>query len=194
MPRSANSTLLGAMVLVLGWAASSAAQIQDRDAVQAMQRRAQEQQAKERLDRFIQDTFEFFEISGELVSFRVRQDLTDQEMEAIENRCRELDEQAGRMISYVRNVAPYVRGETAGLWIVLDPLDEESTLDERLTLILALVNRISPKIDQLITVLSEQLEPTIPVEELQLEVSAPFLIVGGLEELRSIARDLRRTL
>jgi hypothetical protein len=53
---------------------------------------------------------------------------------------------------------------------------------------------MQPKFDQMVEILSEVLEPTVPVEELQLETSAPFLIVGGLEELRSMTRDLRRAL
>ena len=194
MRDSAMPILFGAMILVMAVPSDSTAQILDQEILRGMQRRAAEQQARERLEGFIEDTYEFFEISGELVSFRVHPNMTMDELETIEERSRELDDQSGRLISYVRYVAPFVRGETDGLWVVLDPLDQDSTLEERLTLILALVNRMSAKIDQFITLISEQLEPTIPFEELQMEASAPYFIVGGLEELRSMTRDLRRSL
>ena len=170
------------------------AQIQNRDALREMQLRAQRQMAEDRLEGFIEDAFRFFELSGELVAFRVDSELTPDELDMIAERSRELDEQAGRLISYIRYVAPYVRGETDGLWIIFDPPDETTTLEERLTLILALVNRMSPKLDQLTMMLSEQLRPTIPVEELQFEAAAPYLLVGGLEELRSMIRELRQSL
>lgn len=185
--------LTGVVVMLLGTPPVSA-RIQAQDVLREMRRQAQRELAEERLQGFIEDTFRFFEISGELVSFRVDPELTPDEMDTIVERSRELDEQAGRLISYIRYVAPYVRGETEGLWIIFDPPDETTTLDERLTLTLALVNRMSPKLDQLIMMLSEQLQPTIPVEELQYETAAPYLLVGGLEELRSMMRELRQSL
>ncbi len=168
------------------------AQILDQETLGEMRQRAREAEDRERLENFVQDIHEFFEISGELVSFRVRSDLTEAELETIDRRARELDEQSGRLISYVRYVAPYVRGETDGLWVIFDPPDSTSSLEERLTLILALVNRMSPKLEQLISVLVEPPGPTVPIESLQLEASAPYFIVGGLEELREMVRNLRR--
>lgn len=168
------------------------AQILDQETLGQMRQRAREAEDRERLENFVQDIHEFFEISGELVSFRVRSDLTEAELETIDRRARELDEQSGRLISYVRYVAPYVRGETDGLWVIFDPPDSTSSLEERLTLILALVNRMSPKLEQLISVLVEPPGPTVPIESLQLEASAPYFIVGGLEELREMVRNLRR--
>jgi uncharacterized membrane-anchored protein len=186
------------MILVLAGVVAvtfaAPARSQADDALDELQRRAQEQLARERLEIFIEDTYEFYEITGELVSFRVRPDMTEDEIEAIETRSRQLDAQAGRLIAYVRDVAPYVRGRTDGLWIVLAPPDEDSTLEERLTLILALSNRISPKLDQLIQRLSADLGLTKVEEGWDMDVEAPFLIVGGLEELRSQARDLREAL
>jgi len=162
--------------------------------VRELQQRQREQLAQDRLDRFVEDTYEFFEISGELISFRVHPDMTETELEMLDDRARELDEQAGRLLSYVRGVAPYVRGKTDDLWIVLDPPDESSTLEERLTLMLALVNRLLPKLDQVVTQLRGETAPTVSVEELQLEASAPYFVVGGLEELRQMTRELRAAL
>jgi len=159
-----------------------------------MQRRAQEQLARERLERFIQDTYEFFEISGELVSFRVRPDMTEEELETLDQQARDLEDQAERLSSFILNVAPYVRGETEDLWIIFDPPDESSTLEERLTLILALCNRLSPKLDQIALLVSGELDPTVSVEDLQLELSAPYFAVGGLDELRFLTQELRSAL
>ncbi len=186
--------LTGALVILTVVPPVDGAQIQNRDTLREMQLQAQREMAQDRLQGFIEDTFRFFELSGELVAFRVDPELTPDELDMIAERSRELDEQAGRLISYIRYVAPYVRGETEGLWIIFDPPDETTTLDERLTLILALVNRMSPKLDQLTMMLSEQLRPTIPVEELQFETAAPYLLVGGLDELRSMIRELRQSL
>ena len=169
-----------------------AAQILDQETLGEMRQRAREAEDRARLENFIEDIREFFEVSGELVSFRVRSELTAAELETIDRRARELDEQSARLISYVRYVAPYVTGETDGLWIIFDPPDASSSLEDRLTLILALVNRMSPKLEQLISVLVEPPGPTVPIESLQLEASAPYFIVGGLEELRGMVRDLRR--
>ena len=191
--RLALTHILGALILISSLGFPAAGQNGD-DILAEMRRREDLRQAQERFDRFVEDTFQFFEISGELVSFRVHPNMTEDEVRAVEERSQELDGHAGRLLDYVRSVAPYVRGETEGLWIVMEPLDSESTLMDRLTLILALVNRMGPKIDQLTRMLGEQLEPTIPVEELQFETSAPFFIVGGLEELRTMTRDLRRAL
>ena len=170
------------------------ADAQARDLAGEMRLRAQLQLQEDRFNQFIDDTFKFYEISGELVSFRVHPKMSQTELDVIESRSRELDDQAGRLISFVRTVAPYVRGSTDGLWVILDPPDQDTSLEDRLTLILALSNRMGPKIEQLTTLLTEQLDPTIPVEDLQFETAAPYLIVGGLEEIRSMTRDLRRAL
>jgi hypothetical protein len=167
---------------------------QSRDLLAAMRERARQEMERERYERFIEDTYQFFELSGEVVSYRVQDELTDEDRERLTRQSRELDDQAGRLISYVRDVAPYVRGETDNLWIILEPTTDQTPLEDRLTLILALVNRLQPKFDQLITLVGEVFEPTVPVEELQLETSAPFLLVGGLEELREMTRDLREAL
>ena len=191
MIRSATLILIGSAILISGFAIRAEAQV--RDLAREMRLRGEEQRRRDRMERFIEDTYKFFEISGELVSFRVHPNMSDTELDAIEERSRELDDMAARLISFVSIIAPYVRGSTDGLWVVLDPPDENTSLEDRLTLILALSNRMNPKIEQLTTMLTQQLEPTIPVEDLQLEASAPYLIVGGLEELRSMTRDLRRT-
>jgi len=190
MKPSAILILIGSAILVSGFAVP--AEAQTRDLAREMRLRAQEQMRRDRIERFIEDTYKFYEISGELVSFRVHPNMSDTELDAIQERSRELDDQAGRLISFVRTIAPYVRGLTDGLWVILDPPDENTSLEDRLTLILALSNRMNPKIEQLTSMLTQQLDPTIPVEDLQLEASAPYLIVGGLEEIRSMTRDLRR--
>ena len=191
MIRSVTFILIGSAIFISGFAVQAEAQL--RDLEREMRLRAQQQLRQDRVKQFIDDTFKFYEISGELVSFRVHPNMSQTELDVIEERSRELDDQAGRLISYVRTIAPYVRGLTDGLWVILDPPDEDTSLEDRLTLILALSNRINPKIEQLTTLLTQQLDPTIPVEELQLETSAPYLIVGGLEELRSMTRELRRS-
>ena len=190
MRHSATLTLIGSTVLILSFGVQADAQT--RNLTREMQLRAREQVRRDRIEQFIEDTYKFYEVSGELVSFRVHPNMTETELEAIKKRSRELDDQAGRLISFVRTIAPYVRGETDGLWVVLDPLDQDSSLEDRLTLILALSNRMVPKIEYLTTLLTQQLDPTIQVESLQLETSAPYLLVGGLEEIRSMARDLQR--
>ena len=181
--------LAGAIVLPITLAADAAAQI--RDPVREMQRRVEEERLRQRVEAFVEDTHEFFEISGELVSFRVHPNMTASEVTTLGERSRELEEQAGRLISFVRDMAPYVRGRTEGLWVIFDPPDQDSTLEERLTLILALVNRLIPKLEQFTALISREADSTVSVEELQFEVSAPYFVVGGLEELRSLTRELR---
>lgn len=189
----ASALCIATLVLTCTLAGSA----QQPNPVRDMERRAQERLAAERLDRFVEDTFDFFEISGELVAFRVHPNMTDREIDLLDERAQELESQTGRLLSYVRGVAPFVRGQTEGLWIVLDPPDETSTLEERLTLILALVNRLLPKLDELVTMLQGiqgEGAPTVSVEELRLQASSPYFVVGGLEELESLTRDLRRSL
>jgi len=181
--------LAGAIVLPITLAADAAAQI--RDPVREMQRRVEEERLRQRVEAFVEDTHEFFEISGELVSFRVHPNMTASEVTTLGERSRELEEQAGRLISFVRDMAPYVRGRTEGLWVIFDPPDQDSTLEERLTLILALVNRLIPKLEQFTALISREADSTVSVEDLQFEVSAPYFVVGGLEELRSLTRELR---
>jgi hypothetical protein len=171
-----------------------AAGAQRPDPLEEMERRAQERRAQERLEGFVEDTYEFFELSCELVSFRVHPNMTQADLDLLAERAQEVEDQAGRLLSFVRDVAPFVRGRTEGLWVIFDPPDEDTTLQERLTLILALVNRLSPKLDQVTAQLAGDTEPTVSVEDLLLEASAPYFVVGGLEELRSMTEQLRESL
>ena len=67
-------------------------------------------------------------------------------------------------------------------------------MEARLTLLLSMVNGIQPKLQHFVELLTEEAEPSVEVEELIVEASLPYLIAGGLEELREMARALRRTL
>ena len=163
-------------------------------AVLEMQQRARERLAVERLERFVDNTFEFFELSGELVSFRVHPNMTESEVDLLDDRAGDFEDHVDDMLDYLRQAVPFVRGETDGLWIINDPPDESTPLEDRLTLILALTNRLSPKLEQVVTLLRGEVDPTVTVDALEYEASAPYLVVGGLEELLSITRGLRRAL
>jgi hypothetical protein len=120
--------------------------------------------------------------------------MTRAELDLMDEKAEDLEDKAGDLISFVRFVSPIVRGNTDGLWVILEPLDENSTMEARLTLLLSLVNGIQPKLEHFVEILTEAMDPAIEVEDLVIEASLPFLIAGGLEELREMARDLRRTL
>jgi hypothetical protein len=188
--------LAGTAVVCAILAAVGAGTVEARQsrAVLEMQQRAREQLARDRIERFSEDAFAFFEISGELVSFRVHPNMTASEVALLDDRAEELEDHVDGMLDYLRGAVPFVRGETEGLWIIHDPPDESTTLDERLTLILALANRLSPKLDQLVTLLRGDVDLTVTVDSLQFEASAPYFVVGGLEEMLSLTRDLRRAL
>ena len=54
---------------------------QNRDPVEEMRRRAEEIYFQQRIDSFVEETFEFYEISGELISFRVHPNMTQAELD-----------------------------------------------------------------------------------------------------------------
>ena len=167
---------------------------QSRNAVEEMRRRAEVIYFQQRVDTFVEDTFEFYEISGELISFRVHPNMTRAELDLMDEKAEELEDKAGDLISFVRCVSPIVRGNTDDLWVVLEPLDENSSVEARLTLLLAMVNGIQPKIEHYVELITEALDPSVEVEDLVIEASLPFLIAGGLEDLRVMTRALRRAL
>ncbi len=167
---------------------------QSRNPVDEMRRRAEVVYFQQRVDTFVEDTFEFYEISGELISFRVHPNMTRAELDLMDEKAEDLEDKAGDLISFVRFVSPIVRGNTDNLWVILEPLDEDSTMETRLTLLLAMVNGIQPKIEHYVEIITEALDPAVDVEDLVVEASLPFLIAGGLEELREMTRALRRTL
>ena len=144
----------------------------------------------ERLNRFVDDVHLLYEASGELVSYRVRPKMTPSELKVISDRSRDLDRQATRIISFIENVAPYIKGNTDDLWIIR-PASENPTLEDRLTLILALIYRVEPKIDHLIELMSGFSEPAIELEDLQVEASLPYLVVGGLQVVKNLTIELR---
>lgn len=186
-------SILTLAVLLLGSAAPAVEAAQSR-AVLEMQQRAREQLARERLEQFVEHTFELFEISGELVSFRVHPNMTQSEVDLLDDRAGDLEDHVDDMLDYLSDAVPFVQGETDGLWIFNDPPDEATPLEDRLTLILALTNRLSPKLEQLVTLLRGEVDTTVTVDALEYEAAAPYLVVGGLEELLSITRGLRRAL
>ncbi len=158
-----------------------------------MQQRAQESFRQERLQAFIEDVHRFYETSGELVSFRVQLNMSPQEAKSISDKSKELDNRANRIIDFIENAAPAVKGNTDDLWIIRPP-SEEPTLEERLTLILALVYRVEPKLQHLIELIGGEVEPAIELEQLMVEVSLPYLVVGGLQTIKSMTIDLRQGL
>ncbi len=178
--------------LLCGFVPSSFSQT--RDPVDEMRRRAEEVYFQQRIDSFVEGTFEFYEISGELISFRVHPNMSRNELDLMDDKAEDLEDKVGDLISFVRFVSPGVRGNTDDLWVIIEPLDENSTLEARLTLILSLVNGIQPKLQHFVELLTEEVEPSVEIEELMVEASLPFLIAGGLEELREMARALRRAL
>ena len=178
--------------LLCGFVPSSFSQT--RDPVDEMRRRAEEVYFQQRIDSFVEGTFEFYEISGELISFRVHPNMSRNELDLMDDKAEDLEDKVGDLISFVRFVSPGVRGNTDDLWVIVEPLDENSTLEARLTLILSLVNGIQPKLQHFVELLTEEVEPSVEIEELMVEASLPFLIAGGLEELREMARALRRAL
>ena len=185
-------TLIVLAVLLCGFVPSSLSQ--RTNPVDEMRRRAEVLYFQQRVDSFVEDTFEFYEISGELISFRVHPNMTRAELDLMDEKAEDLEDKAGDLISFVRFVSPIVRGNTDGLWVILEPLDENSTMEARLTLLLSLVNGIQPKLEHFVEILTEAMDPAVEVEDLVVEASLPFLIAGGLEELRDMARALRGTL
>ena len=185
-------TLIVLAALLFAFLPSSLSQ--SRNAVQEMRRRAEVIYFQQRVDTFIEDTFEFYEISGELISFRVHPNMTRAELDLMDEKAEELEDKAGDLISFVRFVSPIVRGNTDDLWVVLEPLDENSSVEARLTLLLAMVNGIQPKIEHYVELITEALDPSVEAEDLVIEASLPFLIAGGLEDLREMTRALRRAL
>ena len=125
---------------------------QNRDPFAEMQRRAEEIYFQQRVDSFVEETFEFYEISGELISFRVHPNMTPDEMDLMDQKAEDLEDKVDDLISFVRFIFPRVRGNTDDLWVILEPVDENSTLESRLTLILSLVNGIDPKLQHFVEV------------------------------------------
>ena len=187
-------TLSVIVLAALLFAFAPSSQSQSRNAVEEMRFRAEVIYFQQRVDNFVEDTFEFYEISGELISFRVHPNMTQAELDLMDEKAEDLEDKAGDLISFVRFVSPIVRGNTDNLWVILEPLDENSTMETRLTLLLAMVNGIQPKIEHYVELITEALDPSVEVEDLVFEASLPFLIAGGLEELREMTRALRRTL
>ena len=177
------------LILAL-FVASLTVQSQSQRQREQIQRRAGEQQRKQILGRFIDDVHLLFEVSGELVSFRVRPDMARPEFKIISDKSRELEKRASRIISFIERIAPHVKGRTDDLWIV-KPLSETPTLDQQLTVILALLYRIEPKIEHLIELMKGESEPSIELEELQLEASLPYLVVGGMKVIKKLTVALR---
>jgi hypothetical protein len=187
-----NLTLFVLAVLLCGFVPSSESQV--RDPLDELQRRAEEIYFQQRIDSFVEDTFEFYEISGELISFRVHPNMTREELNLVDEKAEDLEDMAGDLISFVQFISPRVRGNTDDLWVILEPVDENSSMEARLTLLLSMVNGIQPKLQHFVELLTEETEPSVEVEDLIVEASLPYLIAGGLEELREMARALRRTL
>ena len=164
------------------------------DPIRELERRAREIYFERQVDSFIENVYEFYEIGGELISFRVHPNMTSEEFNLINRKSRELDDKAEDLISFIHYAVPGVRGKTEDLWVILEPLDESADLERRLTLLLSLINGLEPKIQHLLDVLTEEQETAVDIEELTVEVALPYLIAGGLEELRTIIRDLRQAL
>jgi hypothetical protein len=189
-----QSTCISILLVFLTLGLLEECRAQARDPQRELQLRAEMLYRQRQIEAFIENVYEFYEIGGELISFRVHPNMTRMELDDIDEKAQDLDDKADDMVSFIHYVAPRVRGKTDDLWVVLDPLDETATLEERLTLILSLVNGIEPKIDHLIEVLTEEREIEVGIDELVIEASLPFLIAGGLEELRVMLRDLRLAL
>ena len=167
---------------------------QTRNLVDEMRHRAEEIYFQQRIESFVEDTFEFYEISGELISFRVHPNMTLDELDLMDEKAEDLEDMAGDLISFVQFISPRVRGNTDDLWVILEPVDENSSMEARLTLLLSLFNGIQPKLEHFVELLTEENELSVEVEDLIVEATLPYLIAGGLEELREMARALRRTL
>ncbi len=187
-----NLTLFVLAALLCGFVPSSLSQRPN--PLDELQRRAEEIYFQQRIDSFVEDTFEFYEISGELISFRVHPNMTREELNLVDEKAEDLEDMAGDLISFVQFISPRVRGNTDDLWVILEPVDENSSMEARLTLLLSMVNGIQPKLQHFVELLTEETEPSVEVEDLIVEASLPYLIAGGLEELREMARALRRTL
>ncbi len=158
-----------------------------------MRQRAQESFRLERLQAFVDDVHRFYETSGELVSFRVQLEMSPQEARSISEKSKELDNRANRIIDFIENAAPSVKGNTDDLWIIRPPSDV-LTVEERLTLILALVYRVEPKLQHLIELIAGEVEPAIEIEQLMVEASLPYLVVGGLQTIKTMTIELRQGL
>ena len=180
------------LLLVVSVLASPIAQAQSQRQREQMQRRADERQRQQVLDRFIDDVHLLFEVSGELVSFRVRPDMSRSEFKIILDKSKELEKRASRIISFVERIAPHVKGRTDDLWVVR-PLAETPTLDQQLTVILAILYRVEPKIDHLIDLMKGESEPAVELDELRLEASLPYLVVGGMKVIKELTVALRNS-
>ncbi len=180
------------IAVLCGFVYPSHAQI--RDPQREIQERAEALYFQQRIDRFIENAYEFYEISGELISFRVHPNMTQAELDRMDDKAEELEDKAGDLISFIRFLSPIVRGNTGGLWVVLKPLEADAPLEDRLTLLLSMVNGVEPKLQHFIELLTEEVEPSVDVGELMTEATLPFLIAGGLEEIQGMTRDLRAAL
>ena len=187
--RFSLKTILCLLVALLAFSGGPS-RAQTRDLAREVRERAASLYRQQRINTFIEDVNAFFEVTGELVSFRVHPNMTASELEMIEDQSRDLDDKAGDLITFIRYLVPQTRGKTDDLWVLELP-DEDSTLDYRLTLILALVFRIEPKLQHLIEALTAEIEPAIQVDDLIVEAYLPYFIAGGLEEVRSLTRELR---
>ena len=172
---------------------STPSQAQTSGQREEMRQRAQESFRLERLQAFVDDVHRFYETSGELVSFRVHLEMSPQEARSISEKSKELDNRANRIIDFIENAAPSVKGNTDDLWIIKAP-NSEPTVEERLTLILALVYRVEPKLQHLIELIAGEVEPAIEIEQLMVEASLPYLVVGGLQTIKTRTIELRQGL
>ena len=172
---------------------STPSQAQTSGQREEMRQRAQESFRLERLQAFVDDVHRFYETSGELVSFRVHLEMSPQEARSISEKSKELDNRANRIIDFIENAAPSVKGNTDDLWIIKAP-NSEPTVEERLTLILALVYRVEPKLQHLIELIAGEVEPAIEIEQLMVEASLPYLVVGGLQTIKTMTIELRQGL
>lgn len=176
-------------VFIVGAVPAAAQDPAEREAMR--QRATAEAIFERRIESFTEDVHRFYEVSGELVAYRVLEELTADELNDFEDKTEELHDRAGRLISFLLAIVPQVRGNTDDLWIVKS-VETDQTLEDRLTLVLALVYRIEPKLEFILDLLNGEGEPAIEVEDLIFEASLPYLVVGGLEMIQDLALEIRR--
>ena len=191
--RFQRKSLFFLMIVVLISSISLPSQAQPSNQREEMRRRAQENFRLERLQAFVDDVHRFYETSGELVSYRVQLDMSPEEARSISEKSKELDNRASRIIDFIENAAPSIKGNTDDLWIIKPP-STEPTIEDRLTLILALVYRVEPKLQHLIELIGGEVEPAIEIEQLMVEASLPYLVVGGLQTIKTMTIELRQGL
>ena len=191
--RFSRKSFLLLVIVVLICSISVPSEAQTSSQREEMRQRALESFRLERLQAFVDDVHRFYETSGELVSFRVNLEMSPQEARSISEKSKELDNRANRIIDFIENAAPSVKGNTDDLWIIRPP-SGEPTVEERLTLILALVYRVEPKLQHLIELIAGEVEPAIEIAQLMVEASLPYLVVGGLQTIKTMTIELRQGL